>query len=198
MYLSEPKFIVKAANETFDYWLNQEFISASARKQLDLANMLVTPQIGHPAHDGPIFSEWARDFMSYCYESNIEGLRAELCIGEADYFTLSLRSFDLFLPDVIVERIIIPIYVKVMSGYISEKIRARFGSDIRVNAKVTVVDRDRNIATEFSYRGKPADYENTVAKTLTLIASAADLKLAGESEDLSDDERIERLSGNSQ
>ncbi len=81
-----------------------------------------------------------------------------------------------------------------MSGYLSEKIQARIGSEVRVNTKVTVVDRGRSIATEFTYRGKAADYEKTVGSTLLLIESSADLELAGETEDMSVDERIARLS----
>ena len=196
MHLIEPNLVVKPTQQSFDFWLNQAFISTLERKHLESTNLLITPLVGHPAFDGPIFPERTDEFLEYCKRLHIEGLHAELCLGGANYTELSVRSYDVFLPDCIVERIIIPIYVKVMSGYISEKIQARFGGDIRVNTKVTIVDKDTNIATEFSYSGKPADYENTVASTLKLIHSSADLKLAAETEDLSVAERIERLSDN--
>lgn len=194
MYPLESSFTVKPSNQSFDHWLHQEFISAAVEKRLASANLLITPWYPVERGHDPIFVRGSKEFLNYCNDQNALGVRAALCTGTASDSELVLCSYDLFLPDVIVDRIIIPLYVKVMSGYISEKIKARFGNDIRVNAKVTIVDKDRNIATEFSYRGKPAEYKNTVANTLTLIESAADLKLAGESEDLSVDERIERLS----
>ena len=194
MYLSEPNFTVKPSDESFDYWLDQEFISVPARKHLASANLLITPWYPvQPGHD-PVFVRGSKEFLNYCKDQNAKEVRAALCTGTVSDRELILCSYDVFLPDVIVERIIIPIYVKLMSGYISEKIRSHFGSDIRINEKVTIVDNDRNIATEFSYRGKPADYEKTVASTLTLIESSADLALAGQTEDLSVEERIERLS----
>lgn len=193
MQFKEPNLEVKPAQETFEFWLNQPFISASARDELESANLLIAPR---DSYRGPRFLAGSKEFLNYCISLNEGDLHAQLCIGDADYHELLLFSYDVFLPDCIVERIIIPIYVKVMSGYISEKIQARFGGDIRVNTKVTIVDKDTNIATEFSYRGKPADYENTVASTLKLIHSSADLKLAAETEDLSVAERIERLSDN--
>ena len=194
MQLIPSNLEVKPARESFEFWLNQPYITAIERQDMKRANLLILPWYPDQRDGGLLFVRGSKHLLHYCRDLNVDGLHAKLCLGNAVYRQLELCSFDVFLPDVLVDRIIIPVYVKVMSGYISEKIRARFGSDIRVSAKVTVVDKDRNIATEFSYRGKPADYEKTVATTLRLIESSADLKLAGETEDLTVDERIERLS----
>ena len=34
MQLLEPRFVVKPAQESFEFWLNQSFISAPARRRL--------------------------------------------------------------------------------------------------------------------------------------------------------------------
>lgn len=194
MQLTPSEFEVKPAEESIEFWLKQPYLSAADRQDIERANLLILPWYPDMWDGGLLFVRGSKEFLYYCQGLNEDRLNVKLCIGNAVYSQLELCSYDVFLPDVIVDRIIIPIYVKVMSGIISERITARFGNDIRVNAKVTIVDKDRNIATKFSYRGKPADYENTVEKTLKLIESASDLSLAGETENLSVEERIERLS----
>ena len=133
------------------------------------------------------------EFLNYCNGQNVEGLHAALCLGDEDYREILLISYDLFLPDIIVERVIIPIYVKVMNGYLSDMLKSGSESDIRVSTKVTAVEKDESLTVEFSYRGNAADYEATVASTLKLIRSPNDLKLAGKTGDLSVEERINRL-----
>lgn len=191
------QLVVRPTDKSFDYWLSREFISASARQELESANLLITPRMPPPGYGDPNFISGTVELLKYCKQFQSEGLEGHICRGDLDHREIELASYDVFLPDVIVERVIIPIYVKVMSGYITDKLRARFGNEIHVHAKVTIVDKERNIATEFSYRGKAADYETTVVSTLALIETSADLKLAGETEDCSVEERIERLSNRS-
>ena len=158
--------MVSPSHESFDYWLNQSFLSASARQQLESANLLVTPRIGHPSFEGPLFAEGANEFLEYCKGFEAEGLDAQLCLGEEKYVELSLLSYELFLPDAIVEQVIVPIYVKVMNGYIIEKLTSRLDKSINVTAKVIIEDKKKKTAKEIIYRGSAADYKDTVGSAI--------------------------------
>ena len=100
-------------------------MTAAARQELQRANLLFTPRIGPPGYEGvPNFVSGTNEILNYCKEYQREGLEAYLCLGNLEYLEVEFNSYDIFLPDVIVERIIIPIYVKVMNGFIAEKLQS--------------------------------------------------------------------------
>ena len=190
---TEPQLRVRKSNESFDYWLNQNFISPEARIHLSKTNVLITPQLGHPAVEGPLFAEGAQQLLECFERHDAEGLVAGLCLGDAEYKSLSLRSYDIFLPDFIIERIVIPIYVRVMNGYVLDMIRSSREEPI-IHHKVRVGAKDSPDCLEFSYRGPASKYDSIVGSTLRLIKTRAGFAIAGETEDMGITERIQRLS----
>lgn len=184
---------VRDTEESFEYWINREYISAELRARLSVANVLCTPYSGYLEYEGPLFPIETSEFYRFLQRNSGDGLVADLCIEDEDFEYLSLNHDVLELPNVIVQLIAAPLFVNLVCGYILHRLGSRM-KDAHVEQELTIEDSRSGVSLKTKYNGPASEYDAFVGSTVRLLKNGDDLAMLAELADADHEERVARLS----
>ncbi|QUM89533.1 hypothetical protein HWV03_12345 [Moritella sp. 36] len=115
-------------------------------------SVVILPSHGHD----DLYYTGTLDTLDFLNEN---GINAEIYATDDDYKELELRGADIWLGTFIIQIIVLPIFVNVVSSYIYDKIKAK--SDDNISLKLMVENKDgKTSAVEF--RGKVENLEKAI------------------------------------
>jgi len=163
MSYSTKNLQVKTTSETFEYWLEQPFISNELRNLLSGKTLLLTPQNGHGDSEVLCFPTGTEDLLRFLRDNQTEDLSVDICIEDEDYRELSLHSDLLILAGVIMTLVAAPVAVNVISHWIIKRLGSRV-EQTDLKCEITVVDNNRSI--HFKYDGAASAFRETLLNAL--------------------------------
>ena len=184
---------VSGTEESFDYWINRDYISAELRERLSEANVLLTPKSGYLEYEGPLFPVETSEFLRYLRRNAGDEVVVDLCIEDEDFEYLSLNHDVLELPNVLVQLIAAPLIVNLLCAYILHRLGSRI-EDSSVEQELTIEDSDTGVSLKTKYKGPASKYNEFVGSIVRLLKKGDDLRMLVELEDADHEERVARLS----
>lgn len=112
---------IKDTDETFESWVNKDFIPDSLRPDLLRASILLVPTIGFREENELTFPVLTEDILNYFKEKLPNDIVAEICIDDAQYLELALHSDYKRIGNFVVKSIAVPIFATILSAYIYDK-----------------------------------------------------------------------------
>ncbi|MDE2748394.1 MAG: hypothetical protein OXI34_05485 [Chloroflexota bacterium] len=184
---------ISATDESFDYWIGRDYVSAELRERLSEANVLFTPYPGYLEYEGPLFPIETSEFFRYLQGNAGDGVIADVCIEDEDLEYLSLNHDVLELPNVLVKLLVAPMLVNLICGYILYRLGSRI-KDASVEQELTIEDSRTGLRLKTKYKGPASKYDEFVGSIVRLLKDGDDLRTLAELEDAAHEERITRLS----
>ena len=184
---------VEVTEESFDYWINRDYISAELRTQLSMANVLLTPNSGYLEYEGPLFPSETSEFFRFLRSNAGDEVVADLCIEDEDFEYLSLNHDVLELPNVIVQLFALPLFVNLVGGYLLHRLVSRM-QETPIEQELTIEDSRIGLSVKTKYKGPASKYDEFVGSIVRLLKNGDDLRMLAELEDADHEERVARLS----
>jgi len=109
-------------NETFESWLNKDFITEDLRKLLSNASILIVPFENLRDTPNPLlFPIGTEDILRYFKEKLPQGQIIDICITDEDYQEFAFYSDYKRLGNFIVKSFVIAAFVNILSAYVYDK-----------------------------------------------------------------------------
>lgn len=183
--------IVQDSNETFESWINKEFIPSDIKPILSQASILFVPTIEFRGENELTFPVLTESIFNYFKENLPKGINAEICIADSQYHELALHSDYKRIGNFVVTKIAIPIFVGILLNYINDtytkpeqaqpqititnidnsshttiinqtsKQIPKYLEPTKVQFSITVVDSNKT-SKEFKYEGPAKDVKTVV------------------------------------
>lgn len=134
---------IQESTETFESWINREFIPESLRPDLAKASILLVPTIGFREENQPTFPVLTEDIINYFKENLPPDIIAEICIDDEQYLELALHSDYKRIGNFIVKSVAVAVFVNVLSAYIYDK----YVKQEEKEPQVTIVNIDNSTHT---------------------------------------------------
>lgn len=109
-------------NETFESWLNKDFVPEDLRKLLSNASILVVPFENLRDTPNPLlFPIGTEDILRYFKEKLPQGQIIDICITDEDYQEFAFYSDYKRLGNFVVKSFVIAAFVNILSAYVYDK-----------------------------------------------------------------------------
>ncbi len=152
---------IEASNEDTAYWAARPYLCEETRAKLPKADVLVVPQEDFRGEDIVLFPVRTDEFYGFLKEQLGEKYSVELAIEDDGYKELALHSGLIILGTLVLTRLIAPIVVKVVSDYISQRLKGeakKEAAQVRFEMIVQEQTADRIRAVKISYDGPALDF----------------------------------------
>ena len=155
---------------TFQSIYSKSYYPQELSEPLETINLLLIPMENFRDVTNPVFPEQTMDFFEFIKSNSPEAIVSEIAISDDDYKELELHADLVVLTTMVVEAIVFPLVVDLISNYIDQKIiRSSPSSKIKVNIKVVKGDNSIDVA----YEGDADKFKQTIegAKLLEWMMS---------------------------
>ena len=129
MMLDEPKqpqLNMEPSNETFQSFIERNYINRESRDRLSQANVLMIPNEGYLERTDLIyFPSGTTDLYQFLKEEESGKMSIDICLEEKDYKEVALHADWLFLASFIVTSIVAPLFVDLLADYIKKHLVKR-------------------------------------------------------------------------
>lgn len=118
------------------------------------AELVLLPMSNFRNIEGPFFPEANADFYNFLVDNEIN---AEFCIEEQDYKELALHDESINLGLILINGLMLPVIVNLISDYIKSKRGER-----KANVNVTIIEKKKGSFREFKYEGDPEQLNGAI------------------------------------
>ncbi|GAM12866.1 hypothetical protein [Mesobacillus selenatarsenatis] len=150
---------VNDVNLSFSEIYRKPYFPHEHEESIKKANLLLLPFEGMRGFEKPVFPEETMSFYNYIREYENNELIPDICISDQDYHELELHADLITLPLLLLDKVVLPIAIGLITHYLTQKQVAR-KRDLKVKVNVTVVDGDKS--KSLSYEGDVDQFEETV------------------------------------
>jgi len=117
------------------------------------ADILFLPDLNLREGVNRAFQPDTLTFYKYVKQKN-KDLKIGLFENEGETKTLSLHSFDIWLPTIwIASSVMLPFVINLAGSYVYERLRGREKEDVTVQLNVVIEDRDTGKSASIFYKG---------------------------------------------
>lgn len=97
------------------------------------------------------------DILDFINET--EELNAEVCSSDEDYIEIALHSADFWIGTFIIQSIVVPVFVGVITSYIYDKLKANNNDNVSIKI---IVENEKGKSKAVSFEGKVEDFQKAV------------------------------------
>jgi hypothetical protein len=127
--------------ETFDSWINKEFIPENLRQTLSNASILIIPFEDLREAVEPVFPTGTAELFQYFQANLSEVISIDICISDEEYLEFSFNNNYKRLGKFMVAQIALPVFITVLSAYVYDK----FIKEEESKPQIYVVDNSKTI-----------------------------------------------------
>lgn len=163
-------------NETFESWLDKEYVDDNLKSTLSKASILIVPFENLRETANPyLFPIGTEDILRFFNENLSQEQLIDICISDEFYQEFAFYSDYKRLGNFIVKAVAVPMFVSIMSAYVYD----RFIKEDDSKPKIEIIDKSTNITinNEISTLTDKKYLEPTHVKfSVTVIDSAGSSK----------------------
>jgi hypothetical protein len=157
---AKDQFIVEKSDISFNTWLAKPYISDNLRQQLSQSNILLLPLENFREGTGIIFPIGTDEVFSYLRENSPDDVCVDILVEDNDYKEIALFSdFFITLGVFIVKYFVAPIFVNLVSNYLTKKILPQKAAS---SVKIEFFIEGTKGTTRVLYEGSVLDFHQTV------------------------------------
>lgn len=135
------KLVTTETNETFDSWLQKEFVTRDLRKLLLNASILIVPFEGLRDTQNPLmFPIGTEEILRYFQEKLPQGQIIDICISDADYQEFAFYSNYKRLGNFVVKEVVVSVFVSILSLYVYD----RYIKEDNTKPQIEIIDKSTN------------------------------------------------------
>lgn len=129
-------------NETFETWLDKEYVNDELRSSLIKASILIVPFENLRETTNPyLFPIGTEDILRYFNENLPKEQLIDICISDEFYQEFAFYSDYKRLGNFIIKAVAVPMFVTVMSAYVYDK----FIKEDNTKPQVEIIDKSTHI-----------------------------------------------------
>lgn len=166
--------IIKKSEITFDTELSKDYVSDGTKALIKNCSVLMLPLENFRKQSPLCFNEGFRNLFFYLKE-NLPEHSIDLCIDKEKIEEIALHSAEFHLGKFLIENIIAPVFVGLISDYLKKKLFAK-EDDI---ASIDLIIADKNTkdkSTEISFKGKPSELIDTLNRNVAIYTKDGHIK----------------------
>jgi hypothetical protein len=156
-------FEIKFSNISLRSATESADLTSGRKSELRTVDILALPTKNYHNKGMDSFFSGARDFYMYC-KANAPDYAFDFCIEKTKYLEIDLNSIELFLGTFLISSVIIPIFVNLLSNYLSSKL---IHNDDKITINIIINNVSNNNSAEISFRGTRIEFDNKVLKPLS-------------------------------
>lgn len=152
--------IITEVLETKEYWL-QQGLGKGLEDLLSAADVLIVPEKNFRKDVAFVFHQDTTILYRYLSAQLAGSLSIEICSTDNEYLEISLHSSSFRLGKILVNIVVAPLLVGLLTNYLYDEMKAK-PTD---NVEVTLVVEDHECRSlQFSYKGEVKDFGNLADK----------------------------------
>jgi len=129
-------------NETFETWLNKEYVDNELKKALLKASILIVPFENLRETSNPyLFPVGTENILKYFKDNLPEKQLIDICISNELYQEFAFYSDYKRLGNFVIKEVAVPIFVGIMSAYVYD----RFIKEDNTKPQIEIIDKSTNI-----------------------------------------------------
>lgn len=133
---------ITSTNETFESWLNKEYVDDNLKNSLSKASILIVPFENLRETANPyLFPVGTEDILRYFNENLSHEQLIDICISDEFYQEFAFYSDYKRLGNFIVKAVAVPMFISIMSAYVYDK----FIREDDSKPKIEIIDKSTNI-----------------------------------------------------
>lgn len=136
----ERELSIVSGKASFDGWIRASCIGDNLRKRLESANVLIVPMNRFGQYDEPLFAAGTDELLHYFKRLESNEILVEVCAEDEDYTELSLHSDLIRLGSFVVQNVVLPLFLNLLSNYVYDKVKSRPGESW-IDVEVTAINR---------------------------------------------------------
>lgn len=178
--LEKTYSIIKESKITFDTELSKDYVSDGTKVLIKNCSVLMLPLENFRKQTPLCFNEGFRNLFFYLKE-NLPENSVELCIDKEKIEEIALHSAEFHLGKFLIENIIAPVFVDLLSDYLKNKLFAK--DDDIASIELIIADKNgKDKSKEISFKGKTTDLIDTLNKNIVIYNKEGQIKNLGEEE----------------
>lgn len=174
MSFEQPDYLtVENTHTSFPEVLTKNYIDSDRLLELEKSKIILLPLENYREQIPLCFHHGTRSLYLYFKENHPE-IDLDLCINEKDFKELALHSDEFRLGTFILEKILAPTFVSLLTHYIINALSAK--KDDKVNLNLIVVDdKSKQEGIKLRYRGSPVDMESKINTQIKLYTKDGEI-----------------------
>jgi hypothetical protein len=164
-----PYIEIEDSNDSFETWINKDFVPKTLRTQLSQANALIIPEEQVRNISGPVFPTGTELLWRRFEKNDAQDLKLEICIGD-DYEEYAFHGVDLILiAGFVVQNIVAPVVAMMVYDHIKGRVKKDEDANAEVRFEMTIVLPDKT-SKKIKYKG-PASKFDKLIETVKQVSS---------------------------
>jgi len=148
--------------ENMAYWLGKSYLNDETRSLLNDVDVMIVPEEEFRDYEIPLFPS---NMMSI-YDLLKQHLNVEAVINDEDYQEVALNSKVHRYGKYVVTAVVVPVFVSVMSNYITDKLKHESPKD-EINLEIVVQNKSGK-AKSIKYQGSAEDFKKVADQVKAL------------------------------
>lgn len=133
---------INHTNETFETWLNKEYVTNDLKKSLLKASILIVPFENLRDTSNPyLFPVGTDNILRYFNENLPQKQLIDICIPDELYQEFAFYSDYKRLGNFIIKAVAVPVFVGVMSAYVYDS----FIKEDNTKPQIEIIDKSNNV-----------------------------------------------------
>lgn len=153
------ELVITESDLNFESIYGKPYFPKEYEEDLKKANLLLVPYDGFRDNQNPVFPEETMQFYEFIKEYNDGELIGDICISDDNYLELELHADLVYLANMVLENVIFPVAIQLISNYIEGKLQ-KSKTDLKIKVNITVVDGETS--KNISYEGDADKFEDTI------------------------------------
>jgi len=150
--MNQP-LVVTLTDESRQTWLDID-LGSGYQAEIAAANVLIVPERDFRNGIKYVFFQDTINLLNF-FQTELNGkLTVEICANDEEYLELALHSATFRISKILVEVIVAPLIVDLLSTYISDELKAKPTDTVELS--IVIEDHDCK-SFEFKYKGEAKD-----------------------------------------
>lgn len=161
------------SNDSFEGWINKEYIPENLKQPLSLASIMILPEENLRDFERPLFPVATEEVLRYFKQHLPRGIMIDICISDAGYQEFAFYSDYKRIGKFLVKTIALPVFASILSKYVYDNfIRAD-----ESKPQTVIIDKSTNVDIDVSILSDKKYLEPTSIKfSIILVDSTGNSK----------------------
>lgn len=157
-------FEVNVVDSEFNKLLHMECFTKDTKETVQKADIAFLPDFNLREGVERVFQPDTINFYKFVKQRSDEH-KIELFENKEDIKTLSLHSFDIWLPTIwIASAILLPFVINLTSSYVYDKLKGREKEEVTVQLRVVIENQNKGKSASIFYKGSGKELKETFEK----------------------------------
>ena len=172
----EPSLEIKDTDITFNEVYNKPYILEDDIEQIKKANCLILPYEGFRDKEVVWFPESTTELFNYLRKNNDDKIVSDIAISDEEFQKIELHSAAITLATILVEYVILPIAVSLISNFIYDLVKKmrRKNEDTTAEINIIVEEKKNKKTKKITYKGPVSEAKETLDSIINDLFDAED------------------------